>query len=434
MIPSASPLIERTFGPKLNLKEANLIAWGLFFALLAPSVYRGIEMQRDPGRHTPDVDFVNFYSMGRILNEYPADALYRTEVQDRVRNLIHPLAAGSYAPLPYPPMVGMFFQPFARLQFWPAYLCWLSITLFLYVGSLVAVGARLFPGIPLKVSLIVCIGLSYFPFLIETLASGQISALGFFAFSMAFLLEDAGHPFLSGLTLSLCSYKPTLLLLFLPMMAVTRRYKNLAGLMAGATTMFLFTVAVYGIRLWDAWVKLFLHFGGVSAGVHTNSILDLPKYVDLLAFSALLPYGRSGPALTLLGICAAGAIFLVVDAWRKGGNAAETRRLVWATTLVWTLLLNVYAPIWDTILAVLSGVLSVQALKTVPAHLLRRCLGCLWTLTFLVSWVATATAARFQIQPMTLLLAVIGVLQIAALRWLVRTRSEKPVVVRATGG
>jgi len=164
MVAQSHGWLERVLGPRLTLKEANVICWGLFLALLAPAFYRAVEMQNQLGHSIPDTDFVNSYAMGRILNEFPAAELHIAELQNGVRTEIHPLSSGHYGPIPYPPFVGMLFQPLGRLRYAKAYQLWLWISLALYAAALALVSVRLFPGDTLRLSLIVCLALCFFPF------------------------------------------------------------------------------------------------------------------------------------------------------------------------------------------------------------------------------------------------------------------------------
>src|SRR5580704_13996171 len=93
--------LEHVFGPSLTLKELNVICWGLFFAFLAPAFYRAVQMQSHSGYSIQYSDFVNFYAMGRILNDYPASQLYDLDVQNKVLNEVHLPRTGSHGPIPY---------------------------------------------------------------------------------------------------------------------------------------------------------------------------------------------------------------------------------------------------------------------------------------------------------------------------------------------
>ena len=426
-------LIQRVLGPRLTLKEANLICWGLFFALLGPACYRGIQMQSQGGHGFLDADFVNFYAMGRLLNAYPAADLYDAGLQERVRNQIHPLSDGRYGPIPYPPFVGLLFQPFARLSYSTAYWVWLPVSLALYTAALVLVARRLFPDDPWRHSLLVCLAFCYFPFTFETLANGQLSTLGFCALSSAFLFDDSGRPLASGLALSLCAYKPTLLVLFLPMLLIRRQWKHLAGVFAGITALVVVTVLAVGAKVWPSYFGLLVHFGRDSVGIDSGSILNLSKYLDLAAFSALLPHGRSWPILgVILGFAAWAAFNLVRSWWRSARPDKLQNRMAWAAILTWTLLLNVYVPIYDSILVVLSALITAWVVQQAPQGPGRRAFALLWPAIFVGSWLTIAVAVNWRIQILTILLAALGVLQLNRARS-ISAASLQPCTARVAG-
>ncbi len=427
MPPALATWSKRTLGPALTLKELNLICWGCFVVFLVLPL--GIVAAARRG--IPDTDFVNFYAMGRILNEYPAEKLYDLELQTRIRNEVHPLMAGAYGAVPYPPYAAIVFRPLARMPYRAAYGLWLSITLALYLAGLCALGALFLRKEPLRQALMVCLALSFYPFVMETLVNGQVAAVGFLAIALALREEASGRHFLSGLALSACLYKPTLLVLLVPMVVVTGRLRTLVGFAAGATASTVSTVAIEGARVWSGYLAMLRGFGEASLGVHTRSFLPLEKYVDLSTFSALIPAGRSwlGIVLTAACACAAGLSLLWMW-WRSVGAERDLRTLVWATTLTWTLLLNVYVPLYDVILIVISVVVTAGAWKVHTEARLHHWFTFLWFLIFVCSWVTVRVAEATGLQIMTVLLAALGTLQLTAFRRLDRRQSSQAKAVQ----
>jgi hypothetical protein len=354
--------------------------------------------------------------MGRMFNEYPAEQLYDYDLQKKVCTEILPMKAseGEYGPNPYSPLVGILFRPLARLPFLPAFVLWLLISFFLYLGGLLFLARRFFPDDSLRRSLIFCFGLSFCP-LLWTLTGGQISTIGFFALALAFREEGRQRPVLSGLALSLCMYKPTLLVLFLPMLLITRRYKTLMGFAGGATIVAAFVTAIQGVRVWRGYIALLLSFG--SAVSHIHSFVALWYHVDLNSFSSLIRGGRSwlGGSIIIGFACFAG-VALVRTWWKSGGFGKSASALVWATTLTWTLVLSPYVPFHDCILVVLSLVATAAALKDVPSRRLRNQFTLLWILILASSWITLKVAQSSGFQIFTLLFASLGILQLAALR------------------
>jgi hypothetical protein len=409
---------KRIVGPVPTLKELNVLCWGLFLAGLVLPLFVALQSQRQSGQtlaNALNADFVYFYGAGRILNEYPPEKLYDYELEKRIWTEIHVLKIGAYGPFPYPPFVAILFRPLALLPYSTAYLAWVFITLILYIGGLAIISSRFFPHDPLRQSLIFCFALAFYPFAIETMLNGQVSAIGFFALALVLREEAAGRPLLSGLALSACLYKPTLMVLFLPMLFVTRRFRAALGFALGAAALLLFTTVVEGTRVWSGYLDLLLNFGKAAAEMTPGSFRWLLKYVDLNAFSALIPGGRSWVGLGIIfGYTCWAALSLVRVWWKSAGLGKPVNTLVWATTITWTLLLNVYSPIYESIFVVLGIVVTSAYLKNFPQGRLQRWFTPLWFLVFVCSWITRDLAqARFQV--LTVSLAGFGMLQLAVL-------------------
>lgn len=413
-------MARRVFGPAPGLKEINLVCWGLFlgFLVLPTSLILFNKVQRGQFvKQVPEVDFIYFYSMGRMFNDYPASQLYDYELQKKICTEIHPLTTRVYGPNPYAPFVGILFRPFARMPFIPALLLWSLISFLLYLAGVILFAGCFFRDDPLRRSLICCLALSFYP-LFWTLTGGQISTIGFFAMALAFRQEERHRPILSGLVLSVCLYKPTLLLLMVPMLLITRRYRTLLGLMGGGIALAGFVTAIQGAGIWSGYIQRLLSFGAEAGQSHSFKVLWY--YVDLASFSALLPGGRSWPALTLTIGFAVWATVLLVRAWWKSrdcGKPATT--LVWAATLTWTLVLNLYVPIHDSMLVVLSVIAtaaSFRSLESFPTrNRLRGQFNALWILILACSWITIRVAQATGFEILTLLLACLGVLQLQIL-------------------
>lgn len=410
---SASPKLPMLLlGQPPSLRDLNLICWGLFFTcFVLPFSIIVLNSHRPPAGN-----FAGFYSLGRILNEHPASELYDFDLQRRICSEVEPRSL-PYGPLPYPPFVGLFFRPFALLPYWFAYLLWSLISLGLYAGGITITLGRFFPQERLRRSLLLCLGFAYCPFIVDTASNGQLAAVGFFALSLALREDDLDHPLRSGVMLSICAYKPTLLLLLLPMLLVTRRWKALLGFAAGATALAVVTSAVEGLGVWPRFVGAMLSFGRASVAVNGDSMLVLAKYIDITSFSHLVHGGRSWPGLAIAFVVACWALISLLTIWWKSPRMGRpARSLVWATTLTWTLLLNVYVPIYDSILIVLALIVTAGSLQHIGERTMQRWFTVNWVLILAGSWFTVAVAGATGVQLLTLLFVAFGVLQFAALR------------------
>jgi hypothetical protein len=413
------PQATRLLGPIPTLKEMNLICWGLFFAFLVLPVavvsythYRSGE----PLLKTGESDFVYLYGMGKLFNEHPAAELYDWTVQKKVCTDIHPIAKGEYGPIPYHPFIGMLFRPFATLPYLTAFLLWISISLAGYITGVLALSSLYFRDEPLARSLILCLAMAFYPFS-WTIMAGHLSTLGFLAIAAALVQEHRGRAYLSGLALSICVYKPTLLVLILPMLFIARRWRTVMGFAAGAVGFALVATSVQGIGLWPGYLRMLFSFGGGAARVQGHTFKEVWKYVDASSLwsslSSVLPAGLFRMVFPLMVACAGWVAFrLVRSGWRSIDGAEPARTLVWAATLSWTLVLNVYVPIYDCILVVLGVIATAGALKDDLGKPYSRCFAVIWLLILGCSWITTQIAENTGVQIITFLLAALGIFQL----------------------
>jgi len=405
----------RIFGPLLDLKGMNVVCWTMFVTFLVVPLLVSLRFQFKTGSGSIrkfDSDFVYFYGIGHLLNEYPAVNLYDYNLQQKIFNEIYPAHEAFYGPSPYPPYVALFFRPFARVSFESAYLLWMGISLALYIAGIAATVKEVFPRERLKISLIFCFALAFYPFVFGTLLNGQLASVAVFSIGLAIFQERHSNPFCSGLALSLLAYKPTLLFLLLPMLLLTRRFKTLFGFMFGTVILMAVATAFTGIQIWPAYAHMLAQFGH-SAGLRDQSALQLWKYIDFVSLSYAIPGGRSRAGVAIL-ICLTSTIAsaLAVLLWKSVTGGKSAQYLAWAATLTWTLMVNVYVPIYDSGLVTIAVVLTLGALEDLEWSVATAWITFLSLLIFAVSWKTEALAKSHGIQLLSIFLAALGLGQL----------------------
>ena len=356
-------------------------------------------------------DFGAFYVAGKIFNTQPPDRIYDGALHHQLYQEQFPDTPPE-AQLPYV-NAPFFILPFTMLASLPyswAYLFWVLLSLALYLAGFSLVW-RTLEKIPQDAWFIaLLLALSFMPFLVECLAGGQTSAFGFFCLALAINRDGRGHYILSGLALSLCAYKPTLLLLIVPMLLITRRYSTLLGFVAGCALLAVVSLLVVGRQGCLGYINTLLYF--TNASTSSASGLRSWKYVDINSFFRLLvgnhPYLRW--ALT------AGAFLLTLPFlfryWWKSASLPPTEQsLAWALTITWTLVLNLYVGIYDTTLVVLSLLLAANALYR-GEEKNRLCLPTSYRLillvVYVVPWITQPFARLTNLQIYTVLLVLLG--------------------------
>ncbi len=351
-------------GPWPNEKEikvacASILLVSLVVAGLSVGYgFRGVSVFG----HELGGDFLQFYVEGKILNDHPHEQLYDLQLQQRLQHDLRqrwdPDLVLAYANAPW---LAILFQPIARLPYIWAYILWLAISAALYIGGLVLIWPRGEPFDRLQGTALL-ISLSFFPFAFECWFGGQLSVIGFFALAWCIRLQRLDRFFASGAALALCTYKPTLLLLVLPMLAIGRRFRTLLGFLVAALVLGWISLLTIGVSGCAAYIQTLRLYGRIVASDY-GSTQQLSKYIDLNAFLRLL-FGGPSPIAAAIFVVVGGTalVYLAAAWWRSDPRNRVSDHFLWAMTIASTLVLNAYVPIYDSVLVVLSAVLMAGAL------------------------------------------------------------------------
>lgn len=352
-------------------------------------------------------DFVAFYGIGQLLNENPPDRLYDFPTQEKI--YLHLRPDESFLGLPYihAPFEALVFQPFARLPYDMAYLAWLVTGMAAYTASLWALIRRFGPRPGPDRATVLLLATSFSPYMMESWLGGNVTVIPFVGLALAMALEDADRPVLGGCALALCLNKPSLLVMILPMLLLSRRFRMLGGLALGASGLVLLSSLTLGIHAWTDFVEALLRWARMTAS--RPGLFRDWKYVDVNAFSRVLPGGRSwaGVVITTAGAC--GVLFVLIRTWlalpRAGRNV---RSLAWASAITWTLVLNAYVPIYDCTLLVLAGVAAAGALRDPASGAMPPAFEAVVALCYVAAWVTQPIAQAVHLQIYTLVLIYTG--------------------------
>jgi hypothetical protein len=420
-------------GPMPGLNELHLACWTLVIVFFILRFCIPVWIQFKGGRGSIPLvpnDFTYFYGIGHIVNDYPAARLYDYGLQLQVFNDIYRPSTRAYGPSPYPPFVAVFFSLFAHFGFRLAFFLWMACSLFLYGVGIVAAVKDFFPNERIKVSLIFCFAVAFYPFFWGIFVNGQITSVAVGAVGLAVYLERRMRFIESGLALSILAYKPTLLVLLIPMLLVTRRFRTLAGFATGVAALMLVGTAFGGLQIWPEYAR-FLSLFGQLTGMNGQSALLLYKYVDLNSFLQAIFGGRTVAATAILiaitiTVTTAAAVLL----WKSATGSKAAQSLAWAATITWTLLLNVYVPMYDSVLVVIAAMLTLGAVMELKWSGAVRWIVMVSALVFVVSWVTYDFAQAHQVQLLSIAFAILGVAQLYLLyRVTVPVKADKETAI-----
>jgi hypothetical protein len=398
--------IERIIGPLPGQREARAFS---VFALIAGliacalSLYYGFRGETFMGRPMGS-DFVEFYAAGKALNQNQPALIYDIPALTRLEQESLPAMSRTQMLIfGYPPVVGQLFRPFALLPYKWAYCAWLLFSLALYAVGLWLLFHGWARASYRRTAFL--LSLSAPMFTLETWIGGQLSVVTFFAVVLFVYCFENRWLVLAGAALGLATYKPSLIAIPAAMMILGGCWRMFAGLCGGSVLLLLgsfATAGVNGLRLWMVQMKVF-------AGIATTneSIIRRTKYVDLNSFFAILLGG--GSVERAIATLAAASAFLLLGWtwWRSRRRSHEVQRYLWGATLTWTLMINIYAPVYDTILLIPAGALVARSLygqsKREQAGLQ------LWLIAlWLVPWLTQSWADYLRLQILTPVLAGFG--------------------------
>ena len=232
----------RTHGAILALCVWTFYAWNL----ATPGL-------RDRNGNLKGTDFLHFYTLGLVADEYRGADLYDISAQAQLAARRVPEAAGiRYLPL-YPPQVSIVFAPLARLSYGWALFCWWVWSAILYGLCCYAVW-RACPGLR-EYRGTVAILAAAFPAFFHLIAWGQTSAIPLACFVLMFFLLRDQREILAGLVFGCLIFKPQLgvagAILFLSIGA----WKTLAGASISAAAQLFLGILYYGIESVRQWVR-----------------------------------------------------------------------------------------------------------------------------------------------------------------------------------
>jgi hypothetical protein len=402
-----SEQIERIVGPLPGQGEArvaSLMTLAVGLILCALSLYCGFHDKTFLGRPMGN-DFVQFYAAGQVLNQHQPELIYDIPYLARLEHEALPeMARTEMLPFAYPPVVAQLFRPLALLTYRWAFCAWLVFSLGVYAsGVWLLFRDRVCASYRRTAFLL---SLSAPAFMLETWMGGQLSVITFFVVVLFVYCFENRWLALAGLALGFASYKPSLIAVPAAVMILGGCWRMLAGLGSSAAVMVLASIATAGINGFWLWILRLRAFGSLATG--NAAVLPRTKYIDLNSFFAILLGGN--PVARVIATAAISAAFAVLAWfwWRsRHEQLFETQRYLWAATLTWTLIINIYVAVYDAILLVPAAALVARSLaggnKQKQAEMQ------VWlVLLWLAPWLTQPAANYLRLQILTVVLAGFG--------------------------
>jgi hypothetical protein len=207
------------------------------------------------------------------------------------------------------------------------------------------------------------LALSFEPFIMENILGGNCSAIGFLALAMFFYFVYLKKDIMAGLSLGILLYKPTFLILLLPMLVTARRFKVLTGFGICSLLLVFLSIMTVGVETGAEYVRFLCGYSTIR--FNEGMAMRLWKYVDIISFSRLWFGNISSPtSLLLITMVSVPPIFFSIRLWWKANLLNESsRQLMKAAVITLTIIINLHFGIYDCVFIVLSSLLTLNALQ-----------------------------------------------------------------------
>lgn len=358
-------------------------------------------------------DFAGFFVAAQLLHDGHVDRLYDRELHAKYYHELFPqIPKDEVIPYVHPPFVASIFRSLAWLHYDYAALIWLIISLSLYFTGL-KVTLHACPTLARRHSgLVFLLALSFEPFLFECWLGGQLSTIAFLSYALAYIFYQRQRPILAGIALGICFYKPTMVILIVPLLLLARQWRVLVGMTITGTILLLFSIITTG---WDAnigYLQVLLDFRKSTASQEQLAI-RIWKYVDFNHFYRLLLGDSVYQRVAFLATIAIISFSLLIPAWWKSPAVGKDQSKLWARTLCLIPLINLYVGVYDSILVVLAVIILTEWIlnqTTEQAGSLFRTGWAYWLLALaIVPWFSQYFAQAMGLQVYTLILLCLAI-------------------------
>lgn len=361
-------------------------------------------------------DYPCFYIAGKMLNDYPPQKLYDFNLHNRLLHSLFPkISSSDQIPYINPPFFALIFKPLSLLPYSLSYLIWIFISIILFLCAIKLTWKTL-DSMPSELFIIsLLLAFSFEPFLMENILGGNCSALGLFALSLFLYFQNLDKEVASGISLGILLYKPTFLIVLLPMLCVARRTKVMLGFAVSAMMAVLLSVMMVGTETCMRYVQFLFGFSSIKLDV--DQFTRLWKYVDVFSFSRLLFRHISSIALILIAVAASIPVIYSIRLWWNMNTLNKTsREILIASAITLTHVINLHFGIYDCVFLILPILLTVNAFfRNFPgstANVISPIFKALLLSIYILPWFTQHVARITDFQMITIIIAGMGYYQI----------------------
>ena len=194
-------------------------------------------------------DFTTFYTGGIIVRQHLGTQLYDEQTQYRLQQQFAPGVIIRHGPLPYihPPFEALVFVPLAWLSYPAAFLVWDCISVLILIAAMWVLRPHVSSLNAISMPAWIFIWLAFFPVFFGLLQGQDIFVL-LLLFVLAFVALKQKRDLTAGCLLSLGLFRFHLVVAFLFILLLQKRYKAIIGFIGSALLLALLSVSIVGWR------------------------------------------------------------------------------------------------------------------------------------------------------------------------------------------
>ena len=288
-----------------RIKYIYVILLALVIVLSCEIVSRNVTFE--------DVDFLAFYTAGKIINEGDISNLYNFSYQYQLNQEVR-AESGIYATNTIytfinPPVYSLLISPFAKLPYLTAFALWriLSLSILLLCSWI------LVKELQMKLQwyhIAVAVFISYPAIIAFKLGQNSFISLGIY--TAVFVLLRRGNDFPAGLILSLGLLKPQLFFLLPCTLVMLKKWRATLGFTVGSTVFCLISFVSLGVKSNFDFIAL------ITSSTYKTAWIPLQSYMHSIpAFFGILGGADRLVVAAITATTILFAIFLAVSYKRK---------------------------------------------------------------------------------------------------------------------
>ncbi|MBK5296205.1 MAG: DUF2029 domain-containing protein [Vicinamibacteria bacterium] len=389
-------------------RRASLLGVAVMVAMVAWHAYDlSPDGLADRSGRLKGADFLQFYTYGQLVATGHGDRIYEPAAHaEMARTRVDRRLVLSGLRPNHAPLVAWLAAPLTGLPFLRALLFFSVASALIYLVSVAGLALQT-SRLSAHVGTLIAIAASW-PALYITLRYGQVSAVALALVAMAAVLSARSKAVASGLVLGLLVYKPNLLVVPVLAFALTRQWRLLAGLLAGAAAELALSLSLAGPAVMRQYVEML-----AALARHPELVQMFPAESHSLRGAARLvvPWSPLVDAIGLLAIPA--VLWLTARVWR----ANTDWRPRWASLVTAMLLASPHLLTYDLLIIAAAVVLVVDWLLERAGEVPRGPWRWALALLFVGAWPGPLLAEVYHVQ--------VSTLGMSLMLWLL-TRSSRP--------